>query len=128
MALFGTVRGHIRKAQAAVVIEKLLEASGALPLLPDSPHKMANVLVAAVCDGSPGLASSLPNKMTLAIAALSLGMGGAEVETDLHTVLRGCVIDIENHILGRGKQLGLGPADVRLLEWSETVRAANLRR
>lgn len=125
MSLFVYARGWIRKVQAAVVIEKLLQASGAEAWLGHSAHHTANMLVSCVCDNSPGLTASLPHKMTLSIAALSLGIGGLHADDEMRTILYDCIVQIEEHIRGRARELGFRPVDIRLLEWSEKARATN---
>lgn len=127
MGLFTGIRGRIRQAQAAVVIQKLLEAQHVEARLGLSPHLVANVLVSAVCDHSPGMVAELPHKFTLAIAALSLGISAPATDDDMCFIFRECLFEIEEHIRGRGMELGLRSIDGRLLGWSEAARAQRSR-
>lgn len=117
----------MRQAQAAVVIEKMLDEARAEAILGLSPHMMANTLVAGVCHTSPGLLSEVPSKFTLAIAALSFGIGMPKTDDDMRAVFSDCVFQVQEHIRGKGTELGLRQVDIRLMEWAERARASRLK-
>lgn len=76
MALFFGLRANARKAQAAVLVQNLLELISKRTDLGAAPGEMANKLVALVWDRNPqwfGPNRPLPNKFVLAACALSSG-------------------------------------------------------
>lgn len=78
MGFFSGVEAAVRKSEAAVVIQKLLERQIACGLLEVEPRALANKLVQVVWDRNPQLFNDanakLPNKLALAAAALSSGV------------------------------------------------------
>jgi len=76
MTLFFGIRANARKAQAAVLVQNLLELSAKHTDLGAGPGDIANKLVGLTWDRNPqwfGPNRPLPNKFVLAASALSSG-------------------------------------------------------
>jgi hypothetical protein len=94
MGIFSSLKSAVRKSEAAVVIEKLIEEQVAHGLLEVNPHLFANKLVQGVWDKNPELFGThnknLPAKLPLAAAALSRGiraLDGVDQEVQLALVV-----------------------------------------
>ena len=80
MGFFGGAKNNFKKAEAAVIVQNLLEHQVNLPLLGAEldPAKVANALVGDVWDNKPDVFSGKfghrPHKLAIAACALGLGV------------------------------------------------------
>ena len=80
MGLFSEAKNNFKKAEAAVIVQKLLEHQMSVPLSGATldPAKVANPLVGDVWDNKPDVFSGKfgqrPHKLAVAACALALGV------------------------------------------------------
>ncbi|MDP9603352.1 UNVERIFIED_ORG: hypothetical protein J2W38_003141 [Variovorax paradoxus] len=127
MGLFSGVKVLVRKSEAAVIVQKLLERQVALGFLgaDPAPSVLANKLVEVLWDRNPKIFNSgtLPHKLSVAAAALSSGVnamaraGNREAMLAMLTSLGTVLMEL----IATGNRLSLHATDLYLIDQAEAV-------
>lgn len=127
MGLFSGVKALVRKSEAAVVVQKLLERQVTLGFLgaDPAPSVLANKLVEVLWDRNPKIFDSgaLPHKLSVAAAALSSGVNAMARAGDRETmlVLLTSLGTVLMELIATGDRLGLHATDLYLIDQAEAV-------
>ncbi len=128
MGFFSGIKNNIRKSEAAVLIQNLLENQAALGFFPKTdptPAEMANKLIQVVWDNNSGIAQSnpLPHKMALAAVGLSSGViamdkaGNREILLALNFSLGQILLELN----ASGHRMKLHAIDIHLIDKAQGV-------
>lgn len=120
MVFFGSVKDNFKKAEAAVVIENVLDMQAHHEIFPlDDRSKLANRLIAQVWDENPGLYDGTrharPHKATLAAKALVEGLM-LETYPRIKAALYVASGTVLGELTAKGDQYGLGEIDYQILD------------
>lgn len=103
--MFKWARNTLRKSEAAVIVQQVLEAHAAFGPPPFNPATLANELVALVWSWKPdifeGRLGKQPHKMSVAATALTAGLlkfsNDSDAELIVHLSLGAVLLDLLNN-------------------------------
>ena len=129
MGFFSGAKNNFKKAEAAVIVQNLLEHQVNVPLSGATfdPAKIANALVGDVWDNKPdifsGKFSTRPNKLAIAACALGLGVKFYDDRKDVENrlALMTALGNLLSEIEVNGPLYGLNSVDVVLIASASEV-------
>lgn len=126
--MFRSLKDNWKKAEAAAVLEKLLEEQVALGLFGSDPAKSANILVGKAWDAHPelfdGRFGQRPHKLATAAATLAMTLERLPETSSSRDALTVCLGRLLAAIAEHGVFLPLTALDHRLLDHAGEVFAA----
>lgn len=129
MGLFSGIKNNMRKAEAAVLIQKLLEHQAQLDMYPEfDPATMATKLIASAWDGRPeafdgSLGGDRPHKLSIAVYALANAIDSLNPDGDLRDCLIMPFVRLIAEVQQNGRLYPLNQVGSYLLEPSRKVYA-----